>query len=155
VSEICIKYCNFYQNKIFFKAGKDDFGSDPFAMLHAPPKGSNPSPICTESPALPPKKKPPRPAPPRPNPPKSNDGFGSSFANFDDFDLKVSEKLKLCLIVIIITIIIAIIIIIIRYYSLSLVERSYLCCGGSFRSHYHDFLIFFLLKEICIMTSNF
>jgi epidermal growth factor receptor substrate 15 len=71
--------------------GKDDFGSDPFAVLHAPPKGSEPQ----DSPALPPKakSKPPRPAPPRPaqgpKPSSNNDSFGS-FANFDDFDNKVS-----------------------------------------------------------------
>jgi hypothetical protein len=62
-------------------------------MLHAPPKGSK----APESPTptLPPKqakKPPPRPAPPRPVLPKaSNDGFGSGFANFDDFDMKVSN----------------------------------------------------------------
>ncbi|KAL7034393.1 hypothetical protein ACKWTF_007946 [Chironomus riparius] len=69
---------------------KDDFDSDPFAMLHAPPKGSKAP--ESPSPALPPKqakKPPPRPAPPRPALPKaSNDGFGSGFANFDDFDMK-------------------------------------------------------------------
>lgn len=73
-------------------SGKDDFDSDPFAMLHAPPKGSKPP--ESPSPALPPKqakKPPPRPAPPRPALPKANDGFGSSgFANFDDFDMKAS-----------------------------------------------------------------
>ncbi|KAG5681401.1 hypothetical protein PVAND_010840 [Polypedilum vanderplanki] len=75
---------------------KDAFDSDPFAALHAPPKGSSPSPHAPESPspALPPKqakKPPPRPAPPRPALPKAaavpaSDGF----ANFDDFDLKAS-----------------------------------------------------------------
>lgn len=61
------------------KVGKDDFGSDPFASLHAPTgqgqvlspgaqKGPPPRPE-SPSPALPPKKSkqpPPRPAPPRP-----------------------------------------------------------------------------------------
>ncbi|CAO1410912.1 unnamed protein product [Diamesa tonsa] len=79
------------------EAGKDDFGSDPFAILHAPTQGSSPMHAPeSPSPALPPKNKkapPPRPAPPRPTmgpkPPQS-DAFGSSsFANFDDFDVKV------------------------------------------------------------------
>jgi epidermal growth factor receptor substrate 15 len=79
-----------------FQTGKDDFDSDPFAALHAPPKGSKPP--ESPSPALPPQqatKPPPRPAPPRPALPKaSNDGFGGSsgFANFDDFDMKVSHS---------------------------------------------------------------
>ncbi|XP_060655421.1 epidermal growth factor receptor substrate 15-like 1 isoform X3 [Drosophila nasuta] len=86
--------------------GKDDFGSDPFAALHAPTgqgqvlspntnrSGPPPRPE-SPSPALPPKKSkvpPPRPAPPRASQPSS--GFGSSaaggggFADFDDFDNK-------------------------------------------------------------------
>ena len=66
-------------------------------MLHAPPKGSKAP--ESPSPALPPKqakKAPPRPAPPRPALPKaSKDGFGSGFANFDDFDMKVSNDFYL------------------------------------------------------------
>ncbi|CRK98478.1 CLUMA_CG011835, isoform A, partial [Clunio marinus] len=77
-------------------SGKDAFGSDPFAILHAPPAGSSPShPPESPSPALPPKKAkqpPPRPAPPRPSQGPKTDSFGSSsFANFDDFDIKVSS----------------------------------------------------------------
>lgn len=74
------------------QAAKDDFGSDPFASLHAPPKGSVVEPE-SPSPALPPKAKakPPRPAPPRPAQGPKVDSFASSgFANFDDFDNKVS-----------------------------------------------------------------
>ncbi|XP_060655419.1 epidermal growth factor receptor substrate 15-like 1 isoform X1 [Drosophila nasuta] len=89
--------------------GKDDFGSDPFAALHAPTgqgqvlspntnrSGPPPRPE-SPSPALPPKKSkvpPPRPAPPRASQPSS--GFGSSaaggggFADFDDFDNKLQN----------------------------------------------------------------
>ncbi|XP_065088849.1 epidermal growth factor receptor substrate 15-like 1 isoform X2 [Ochlerotatus camptorhynchus] len=97
---------------------KDEFGCDPFAVLHAPTTASQiltPSPSKSvapprpesPSPALPPKKAkqpPPRPAPPRPlqgptptkpAPPASmsSDAFGDSsgggsFANFADFDNK-------------------------------------------------------------------
>lgn len=69
---------------ISFQSNKDDFGSDPFAILHAPTSasqiissGSNlsaktnpPARPESPSPALPPKiqkkQPPPRPAPPRP-----------------------------------------------------------------------------------------
>lgn len=96
-----MRYCesefNLY-NFMCLQAGKDDFGSDPFAILHAPTQGSSPMHAPeSPSPALPPKNKkapPPRPAPPRPTMgPKApqSDAFGSSsFANFDDFDVKVS-----------------------------------------------------------------
>ncbi|XP_055636494.1 epidermal growth factor receptor substrate 15-like 1 isoform X2 [Toxorhynchites rutilus septentrionalis] len=92
---------------------KDEFGCDPFAILHAPTSTSQvltPSPSKSAapprpespSPALPPKKAkqpPPRPAPPRPlqgptptKPLPSSDAFGDSsggsFANFADFDNK-------------------------------------------------------------------
>ncbi|XP_053694497.1 epidermal growth factor receptor substrate 15-like 1 isoform X2 [Sabethes cyaneus] len=93
---------------------KDEFGCDPFAILHAPTTASQiltPSPSKSvapprpesPSPALPPKKAkqpPPRPAPPRPlqgptptkSAPQSTDAFGDSsggsFANFADFDNK-------------------------------------------------------------------
>lgn len=87
---------------------KDPFGCDPFAILHAPTRdGAPPGRPTSPSPALPPKKSkqpPPRPAPPRPQPPKlsqdkdpfssnTSDPFSSSggFANFADFDSKVSE----------------------------------------------------------------
>ncbi|XP_032591347.1 epidermal growth factor receptor substrate 15-like 1 isoform X3 [Drosophila grimshawi] len=93
-------------NAITPEPGKDDFGSDPFAALHAPTgqgqvlspnaqrSGPPPRPE-SPSPALPPKKSkvpPPRPAPPRATQPSS--GFGTSgaggggFADFDDFDNK-------------------------------------------------------------------
>ncbi|XP_055374654.1 uncharacterized protein DDB_G0283357 isoform X2 [Condylostylus longicornis] len=92
--------------------GKDDFGSDPFASLHAPTgqgkilspnaqKSGPPPRPESPSPALPPKKSkqpPPRPAPPRPlqgptrPAPPTQDAFGSTggggFADFDDFDNK-------------------------------------------------------------------
>ncbi|XP_058451145.1 epidermal growth factor receptor substrate 15-like 1 isoform X2 [Malaya genurostris] len=93
---------------------KDEFGCDPFAILHAPTTASqilSPSPSKSvapprpesPSPALPPKKAkqpPPRPAPPRPlqgptptkPAPSAMDAFGDSsggsFANFADFDNK-------------------------------------------------------------------
>ncbi|XP_058061307.1 epidermal growth factor receptor substrate 15-like 1 isoform X2 [Anopheles bellator] len=93
---------------------KDEFGCDPFAILHAPTTGQalTPSPSRSvapprpesPSPALPPKKAkqpPPRPAPPRPMQgptptkpaPPASDAFGDSsgggsFANFADFDNK-------------------------------------------------------------------
>nr|XP_029709254.1 epidermal growth factor receptor substrate 15-like 1 isoform X2 [Aedes albopictus] len=97
---------------------KDEFGCDPFAVLHAPTTANQiltPSPSKSAapprpespSPALPPKKAkqpPPRPAPPRPlqgptptkpaPPAASLDAFGDSsgggggFANFADFDNK-------------------------------------------------------------------
>lgn len=94
---------------------KDEFGCDPFAILHAPTNASQaltPSPSKSvapprpesPSPALPPKKAkqpPPRPAPPRPlqgptptkPAPPATDAFGDSsggggFANFADFDNK-------------------------------------------------------------------
>uniref|UniRef100_A0A2M4A7M9 Putative epidermal growth factor receptor substrate 15-like 1 isoform x3 n=1 Tax=Anopheles triannulatus TaxID=58253 RepID=A0A2M4A7M9_9DIPT len=93
---------------------KDEFGCDPFAILHAPVPGQalTPSPSRSgppprpesPSPALPPKKAkqpPPRPAPPRPMQgptptkpaPPASDAFGDSsgggsFANFADFDNK-------------------------------------------------------------------
>ncbi|KAJ6644248.1 Epidermal growth factor receptor substrate 15-like 1 [Pseudolycoriella hygida] len=90
---------------------KDDFGSDPFAILHAPtsagqilsPNPSNhraPPRPESPSPALPEKAKkakqpPPRPAPPRPlqGPARTDlsSGFGSGgggFADFADFDTK-------------------------------------------------------------------
>ncbi|XP_049547721.1 epidermal growth factor receptor substrate 15-like 1 isoform X2 [Anopheles darlingi] len=95
-------------------AAKDEFGCDPFAILHAPAPGQalTPSPSRSgppprpesPSPALPPKKAkqpPPRPAPPRPMQgptptkpaPPASDAFGDSsgggsFANFADFDNK-------------------------------------------------------------------
>ncbi|KAH8413815.1 hypothetical protein KR222_008819 [Zaprionus bogoriensis] len=96
-------------NAITPEPGKDDFGSDPFAALHAPTgqgqvlspntqrSGPPPRPE-SPSPALPPKKSkvpPPRPAPPRASQPSS--GFGSSaasgggFADFDDFDNKLQN----------------------------------------------------------------
>ncbi|XP_037951924.1 epidermal growth factor receptor substrate 15-like 1 isoform X2 [Teleopsis dalmanni] len=96
--------------------GKDDFGSDPFAALHAPTgqgqvlspntqKSGPPPRPESPSPALPPKKSkvpPPRPAPPRPvqGPVRTTqptmDAFGSTstsggFADFDDFDNKISS----------------------------------------------------------------
>uniref|UniRef100_A0A6I9V1E5 epidermal growth factor receptor substrate 15-like 1 isoform X1 n=2 Tax=Bactrocera dorsalis TaxID=27457 RepID=A0A6I9V1E5_BACDO len=98
--------------------GKDDFGSDPFAALHAPTgqgqvlspnaqKSGPPPRPESPSPALPPKKSkvpPPRPAPPRPmqGPARpvqpASDAFGSNtsgggggFADFADFDNKVSS----------------------------------------------------------------
>ncbi|XP_030379532.1 epidermal growth factor receptor substrate 15-like 1 isoform X2 [Scaptodrosophila lebanonensis] len=85
--------------------GKDDFGSDPFAALHAPTgqgqvlspntqKSGPPPRPESPSPALPPKKSkvpPPRPAPPRPA--QQANAFGSSsgggFADFEDFDNKL------------------------------------------------------------------
>ncbi|XP_035913022.1 epidermal growth factor receptor substrate 15-like 1 isoform X2 [Anopheles stephensi] len=94
---------------------KDEFGCDPFAILHAPTTAGQaltPSPSRSvapprpesPSPALPPKKAkqpPPRPAPPRPMQgptptkpaPPASDAFGDSsgggsFANFADFDNK-------------------------------------------------------------------
>uniref|UniRef100_A0A182WH78 Epidermal growth factor receptor substrate 15-like 1 n=1 Tax=Anopheles minimus TaxID=112268 RepID=A0A182WH78_9DIPT len=94
---------------------KDEFGCDPFAILHAPTTAGQaltPSPSKSvapprpesPSPALPPKKAkqpPPRPAPPRPMQgptptkpaPPASDAFGDSsgggsFANFADFDNK-------------------------------------------------------------------
>ncbi|XP_034132647.1 epidermal growth factor receptor substrate 15-like 1 isoform X2 [Drosophila guanche] len=86
--------------------GKDDFGSDPFAALHAPTgqgqvlspnaqrSGPPPRPE-SPSPALPPKKSkvpPPRPAPPRGPQPTSGfgggGGGGGGFADFEDFDNK-------------------------------------------------------------------
>ncbi|XP_055310791.1 epidermal growth factor receptor substrate 15-like 1 isoform X2 [Sitodiplosis mosellana] len=100
-------------NTVAQDPNKDDFGSDPFAILHAPTSASQiPSPGSnlgmktvapprpeSPSPALPPKKaKPPRPAPPRPAPmqgptigKQDASGFGNSgsgFANFADFDNK-------------------------------------------------------------------
>lgn len=88
-----------------FQPGKDPFGCDPFAILHAPTRdGSAPPRPTSPSPALPPKKKapPPRPAPPRPSQPpgfkrpSQPDAFGSDpfassgqFADFSDFDAKV------------------------------------------------------------------
>lgn len=78
--------------------GKDAFGSDPFAILHAPAQGSSPSHAPeSPSPALPPKKAkqpPPRPAPPRPVQGPKGDTMSSSFANFDDFDIKVSLSIN-------------------------------------------------------------
>lgn len=67
---------------------KDAFGCDPFAILHAPTREGG---ATSPSPALPPKKSkqpPPRPAPPRPQPPRPAQPTG--FANFADFDSKVS-----------------------------------------------------------------
>ncbi|XP_034476411.1 epidermal growth factor receptor substrate 15-like 1 isoform X2 [Drosophila innubila] len=96
-------------NAITPEPGKDDFGSDPFAALHAPTgqgqvlspntnrSGPPPRPE-SPSPALPPKKSkvpPPRPAPPRASQPSG--GFGTSaaggggFADFDDFDNKLQN----------------------------------------------------------------
>lgn len=85
-----------YYEILISQAVKDDFGSDPFAALHAPPKGSVVETSDSPSPALPPKAKPkpPRPAPPRPSQGPKIDSFGSSsFANFDDFDNKVIFKI--------------------------------------------------------------
>ncbi|XP_017148127.2 epidermal growth factor receptor substrate 15-like 1 isoform X2 [Drosophila miranda] len=90
--------------------GKDDFGSDPFASLHAPTgqgqvlspnaqrSGPPPRPE-SPSPALPPKKSkmpPPRPAPPRASQPTSGfggggGGGGGGFADFEDFDNKLQN----------------------------------------------------------------
>ncbi|XP_058815246.1 epidermal growth factor receptor substrate 15-like 1 isoform X2 [Topomyia yanbarensis] len=96
------------------QVARDQFGCDPFAILHAPTTASqilSPSPNKSvapprpesPSPALPPKKAkqpPPRPAPPRPlqgptptkPAPSTMDAFGDSsggsFANFADFDNK-------------------------------------------------------------------
>ncbi|XP_022228793.2 epidermal growth factor receptor substrate 15-like 1 isoform X2 [Drosophila obscura] len=92
--------------------GKDDFGSDPFASLHAPTgqgqvlspnaqrSGPPPRPE-SPSPALPPKKSkvpPPRPAPPRGPQPTSGfggggagGGGGGGFADFEDFDNKLQN----------------------------------------------------------------
>ncbi|XP_036330466.1 epidermal growth factor receptor substrate 15-like 1 isoform X2 [Rhagoletis pomonella] len=105
-------------NAVTPEPGKDDFGSDPFAALHAPTgqgqvlspntqKSGPPPRPESPSPALPPKKSkvpPPRPAPPRPmqGPARptqpSTDAFGSNtsgggggFADFADFDNKVSS----------------------------------------------------------------
>lgn len=67
---------------------KDPFGCDPFAILHAPTREGG---ATSPSPALPPKKgkqPPPRPAPPRPQPPRPSQP--PQFANFADFDSKVS-----------------------------------------------------------------
>ncbi|KRF97865.1 uncharacterized protein Dwil_GK21653, isoform C [Drosophila willistoni] len=93
-------------NAITPEPGKDDFGSDPFAALHAPTgqgqvlspntqKSGPPPRPESPSPALPPKKSkvpPPRPAPPRASQPTSGFGGGVSgsggFADFDDFDNK-------------------------------------------------------------------
>ena len=76
-----LKTCLLLINKSnsFIQPGKDDFGSDPFAALHAPTgqgqvlspntQKSGPPRPESPSPALPPKKSkvpPPRPAPPRP-----------------------------------------------------------------------------------------
>ncbi|CAH2005949.1 unnamed protein product [Acanthoscelides obtectus] len=94
-----------------FEAEKDQFGCDPFAVLHAPTRDSvgatsAPGRPSSPSPALPPKKSkvpPPRPAPPRPSvPPASKksadsgfgDAFGSGgggFADFSNFDAKFAE----------------------------------------------------------------
>ncbi|KRG04169.1 uncharacterized protein Dmoj_GI19514, isoform C [Drosophila mojavensis] len=94
-------------NAITPEPGKDDFGSDPFAALHAPTgqgqvlspnaqrSGPPPRPE-SPSPALPPKKSkvpPPRPAPPRAAQPTGGfgaggGGGGGGFADFDDFDNK-------------------------------------------------------------------
>lgn len=101
------------------QSGKDDFGSDPFAALHAPTgqgqvlspnaqKSGPPPRPESPSPALPPKKSkvpPPRPAPPRPMQgparpvPPATDAFGSNtssggggFADFADFDNKVGKN---------------------------------------------------------------
>jgi len=79
---------------------KDEFGCDPFAILHAPTRPSSaPPPQRPESPtpALPPKKgkqPPPRPAPPRPAPyhaPASHNSSSTSseFADFANFSNKV------------------------------------------------------------------
>lgn len=80
---------------------KDAFGCDPFAILHAPTRPSSaPPPQRPESPtpALPPKKgkqPPPRPAPPRPAPyhaPLSHNSSSASseFADFSNFNSKVT-----------------------------------------------------------------
>lgn len=92
-----IPIIDFSPNFLFLQTGKDDFGSDPFAILHAPTAGSSPMHAPeSPSPALPPKKAkqpPPRPAPPRPSQGPKTDAFGSSsFANFEDFDIKVSKR---------------------------------------------------------------
>nr|CAH7760911.1 unnamed protein product [Callosobruchus chinensis] len=95
------------------EADKDQFGCDPFAVLHAPTRDSMgatsaPARPSSPSPALPPKKSkvpPPRPAPPRPSlPPASKksadsgfgDAFGSGggaggFADFSNFEAKFAE----------------------------------------------------------------
>ncbi|EDW73930.2 uncharacterized protein Dwil_GK21653, isoform B [Drosophila willistoni] len=96
-------------NAITPEPGKDDFGSDPFAALHAPTgqgqvlspntqKSGPPPRPESPSPALPPKKSkvpPPRPAPPRASQPTSGFGGGVSgsggFADFDDFDNKLQN----------------------------------------------------------------
>lgn len=102
--------------KIMFQShGKDPFGCDPFAILHAPTRDSVTGPPPrpeSPSPALPPKKSkqpPPRPAPPRPMLPPtpsptpaaadpfgapSNDPFAGSdgFADFSNFNSKVSSR---------------------------------------------------------------
>ncbi|EDW08546.2 epidermal growth factor receptor substrate 15-like 1 isoform X1 [Drosophila mojavensis] len=97
-------------NAITPEPGKDDFGSDPFAALHAPTgqgqvlspnaqrSGPPPRPE-SPSPALPPKKSkvpPPRPAPPRAAQPTGGfgaggGGGGGGFADFDDFDNKLKN----------------------------------------------------------------
>ncbi|XP_023162573.2 epidermal growth factor receptor substrate 15-like 1 isoform X2 [Drosophila hydei] len=95
-------------NAITPEPGKDDFGSDPFAALHAPTgqgqvlspnaqrSGPPPRPE-SPSPALPPKKSkvpPPRPAPPRASQPTGGfgaGGGGGGFADFDDFDNKLQN----------------------------------------------------------------
>lgn len=115
--DVCYNKFNIKMNKILIinnlQAGKDEFGCDPFAILHAPtsasqilspspnPKSSVTSSMRSESPSrpeLPPKKAkqpPPRPAPPRPSAgpttPKpqsqSGDAFSSGFSSggFADF----------------------------------------------------------------------
>lgn len=100
---------------MFQSHGKDPFGCDPFAILHAPTRDSVTGPPPrpeSPSPALPPKKSkqpPPRPAPPRPMLPPtpsptpaasdpfgapSNDPFAGSdgFADFSNFNSKVSSR---------------------------------------------------------------
>ncbi|KAF0760905.1 epidermal growth factor receptor substrate 15-like 1 isoform X1, partial [Aphis craccivora] len=84
---------------------KDEFGCDPFAILHAPTRPSSaPPPQRPESPtpALPPKKgkqPPPRPAPPRPAPyhaPASHNSSSTSseFADFANFSNKFSQNIR-------------------------------------------------------------
>ncbi|XP_060849682.1 epidermal growth factor receptor substrate 15-like 1 isoform X2 [Rhopalosiphum padi] len=84
---------------------KDEFGCDPFAILHAPTRPSSaPPPQRPESPtpALPPKKgkqPPPRPAPPRPAPyhaPTSHNSSSTSseFADFANFSNKFSQNIR-------------------------------------------------------------
>ena len=79
---------------------QDVFASDPFAILHAPSRittntnvdnSDSASRNISPSPALPPKKG--KSAPPRPAPPKklaNKTTSDQNFADFDDFDAKVS-----------------------------------------------------------------